>query len=277
MPFLYHANEVLKRRRLFKRRRDFQFAIVGSLATDLEWVAGMKGAHKRSLEFYHYLLTRGKSERKAKKYAPFALGMYIHKITDDWIEPTYVDTKKNFKIASNIIKKYDPHHIEIKDAQHALIEQAIDYNISNGNKKLMRNLNNALRRVFKKKNLDNITQYMEDFFGTDKEIIKSKLALFNPDSKRSLAKIEDYSNVLGQVNLWMGNMFYMINQKTIKGMYKITLIFRYLKYSFMQDKNKLGNMVLEAKDKFNDFHHIIKGFQKRLDKEVKNKLRRFYE
>lgn len=276
MPFLYHANEVLKRRHLFKRRRDFHFAMVGSLATDLEWVAGMKGAHEKALEFYHYLLSRGETERKARKYAPFALGMYIHSITDDWIEPTYVDTKKNFKTASEIIKRYDPYNIEIPHAQHTLVEQAIDYNISHGNKKLMRNLNNALRRVFKRNNLDNIAQYMEDFFGTDKELIKSKLSLFNPDSKRSLARVEDYTNIPGQVNLWMGNMFYRLNHSAIHGMYKITLILRYLIYSFRQDKNKLGNMVLEAKDKFNDFHKIIKGFQKRLDKEIKSKLRRYY-
>jgi len=272
MPFLYHAEEVFRRKRLFKSRRDFHFAMVGSLATDLEWVAGMNGAHEKALEFYHYLL----NNKKAKKYAPFALGMYIHSITDDWIEPTYVDTKKNFKIASEIIKKYDPDKVEIHHAQHVLVEQAIDYNISYGNKKLMKNLNNALRRVFKKKNLDPIAQHLQDFFGTDKEIIKSKLSLFNPDSKKALAKVEDYTNIPGQVNLWMGNMFYRVNKKTIQSMYKITLILRYLTYSFMQDKNKLGNMVLEAKERFNDFHHIIRGFQNRLDNEVKSKLSLFY-
>lgn len=266
MPFLYHANEVFKRRELFTKHRDFQFALAGSLMTDLEWVAGLKGAHEKALEFYIYLL------KKDKKYAPLALGMYIHAITDKYIEPSYVDDDKVVALARDIIQRHDPGRASLSFANHVLVEQAIDYNIALGNRRLVPVLRRALKRVYKEKHLEKISVHMENFFGTKKETIKEKLSYFNPHTKRPLLKIEDYADIPGHVKIWIGNMFYQINEKTIHNMYWITLLIRFLWFDYWQDKKKLQHMIAEAREKINDFHDIIGGFQSSLDDEMKTKL-----
>ena len=238
--------------------------------TDLEWVAGLKGAHTRSLGFYHYLL------QKDKKYAPVALGMYIHAITDTYIEPNYVDNEKTVAVADGIIKKYDPTRVTIPFAHHMLVEQAIDYHISSNNRNLVRSLNRALRRFYKPQHLHSITQHMEDFFGVKKEFIQQKLAYFDPDARLALMRVEDFALLPGQVKIWINNMFFRIHEKTFGSMYRITLAARYVWFSYWQDKLQLQRMFEEAKDKLNDFQGIIRGFQMILDENVKEKLGLLY-
>jgi hypothetical protein len=269
MPLIYHANEVLKRRRLFKRKRDFYFAICGSLATDMEEFAGVKGAHENSLKFYHYLL----KNRKARRYAPFALGMYIHAITDKYIEPPYVDSKKNYKVATDIIKKYDPDKIDVKYSQHLLVEQAIDFNISHNNKKLMKIIKKSLKTGYKKIHLNNISKHIEIFFGVDKEIVKEKLELFSPYKKNPFLSIFDYPSLMGQVKIWKGNMFFRKYEESFKNSSKLILGLKYLWFNYWQDKFKSKKMIEEAKNKFQGFRGIIKDFQNKLDQNIEAKLR----
>ena len=272
MPFLYHANEVLKRKKLFKRRRDFQFALVGSLMTDLEWVADLKGAHEKSLPFYYYLL------QKDKKYAPFALGMHIHAETDGYIEPSYVDSQETVALVTEILKKHDPGKLDLENAHHVLVEQAIDYHLATQNKKLIPALRRALKRFYKEHHFLAITEHMEDFFGTQKkEILREKLLLLNPQQKRPIVDLDDFTNLHGQVKLWIGNTFYWIHSKTIVQMYQTTLMLRFTWFWYWQDKKKLHHMIEEALGKLNTFHPIILGFQDKLDRYLEPQLRLLHQ
>jgi hypothetical protein len=269
MPFLYHANEVLRRKKLFKNERDFEFAIFGSLATDLEHWAGVKGAHEKSLEFYNYLLNK---DNKSKKYASFALGMHIHAITDKYIEPKYVDTKRNKKLAQKLIEKHTPLHENTHKAPHHLVEQAIDYNITNNSKELIKVVNSSLKRCYEKENLENIAKYLEEFFGTDKKKIKRRLQLLNPKRKITLANIEQFTTIQGLVHIWKGKMFYWLNKEKLRGKYKLKMIFKFVTFYLRQDKNEIKKMMIEAIEIWNDFQELIKKSHKKFDKIIKDKL-----
>lgn len=265
MPFIFHCEEIVRRKAFFRSKEDYYFALMGSLAPDLEWFGVLKGAHWKSGRFLKYML----KNKKRREYAAFALGMHIHCLTDQYLEPAYINKKEIQAIARNLIRKYNAQNPEHPDIEHRFVEFIIDLNSVSSHKGMITELKKAQKFLFEKKRFNKISKYMADYFKVSLPELRNKWQVFHPEKGIARVGLDNFKSADGAAYIWRDINFYFSNISLFKDPAYTRIFFKYILYRLFHGTRKVRQMFDEARKHIKGYRRIVKKSAPTIDRQIR--------
>jgi hypothetical protein len=268
MPSIFHhihnCKHILDHIRFRKTELNTELTLIGSVIVDLENVGVIKKVHGRCHDFLVYLL------KHDRKYAPLAVGMLIHELFDNTVEPKYVHKKE--KAAGKLLKEHDPFSASLPLAEHIFIEHCLDCALVDEKPELF-DLIKYVKQKIKKKHMRRIAFHLANFFDGNSKTIYTSLEQFKGFD------LSKFKTIQGRSSVWQHFMFLYSQRELLhhkqNGFFRriygnIKLIVKYIQFWWGMKHDQIQLMMKKAKHEFRDHIQIVE----RAHGHITRKLRR---